>query len=33
MHSVVGKAKINLEILGIIQEIKFRAQVSEVRFF
>ena len=33
MHSVVGKAKINLEILDIIQEIKFRAQVSEVRFF
>lgn len=33
MHSVVGKAKINLEILDIIQEIKFHAQVSEVRFF
>lgn len=33
IYSVVGKAKINLEILDIIQEIKFHAQVSEVRFF
>ena len=33
IYSVVGKAKINLEILDIIQEIKFNAQVSEVRFF
>lgn len=33
IYSVVGKAKINLEILDIIQEIKFHSQVSEVRFF